>query len=579
MGRFQCVLAVAMLQLSLLSTDGFSQSGESAVAELDEITVEEEGEPETPLPLGIGISGETLHTAPGSGGDPLRTLQSIPGLTFADDEEELPAVRGSRPGDNFFQADFAPTGYLFHLLGLSVFNPDLIKSFDIYQSAYGPEFSGVTGGVFDIQLREPKTDRLRGSIDISLFQAGGLIEGPISDTQSFYLAARTGYVDNFAEADEEPDEDGFSIIEFPRYSDYQGKYVWKPSEQNKLTVQFNGASDTGAIRSEEGSDDVDTDPIFAGTTSFDQLFHQQAIVWDHVGNDRLSYKSVLSHSYAEDKGTIGGAGSFDFQSDSYLLKSHATYALSPKHDVSIGAQVMSQSIDLDIEFSIPRCGEFDVGCFFTGTERRTQRLNDTFTGFSAFLKDSWYVTDKLTLFPGLSFHGEDYLDKEFLEARLAAEYLLNEDTILSAGFGQYNQEPDFIVSSDVFGNPNIEYSTSLHSQVGVQRFLSNGWSIKSELYYKTLDNLATSDDTVNYTNDGEGSAYGLDTLIRKSLTNKFSGWAAISLSEARRRDKRTGEKFVFDYDQPINVSLVGNYKINKKWSIGTKLWAHSAMAN
>jgi len=174
---------------SLTSLAAVAQSNTADVTELDEIIVEEQGEPETELPLGIGISGETLRNAPGSGGDPVRTLQSLPGMTFTDDEESLPAVRGSRPGDNYFEADFAPVDYLFHVDGLiSVFNADLIESFDIYQSAYGPEFAGVTGGVFDVKLRDPKTDQFTTTVDISLLQAGALVEGPISDTQSFYLA-------------------------------------------------------------------------------------------------------------------------------------------------------------------------------------------------------------------------------------------------------------------------------------------------------------------------------------------------------------------------------------------------------
>ena len=573
-----------LLPLCLLSPQGLAQAievngEEPAVTELEEIVVEEEGDPEAALPLGLGLSGETMSTAPGAGGDPLRTLQSLPGLTYTDDEEDLPAVRGSRPDDNYFQTDFAPTGYLSHLFGLSVFNADLIKKFNIYRSAYGPEFSGVSGGVFDIELREPKTDRLRGSLDISLFQAGALIEGPVGKDKSFYLAGRFSYIDLLIGdqlEDEEPDEeDGFKIVKFPKYSDYQGKYVWKPTEVNKLTFQFNGANDTGAISIEEDADDVDTDPIFAGTTSLSQLFHEQALVWDHIATDRLSLKSLLSHSLSGDKGSIGNAGEFDLESDSILLKSHASYSLNDRHDVLFGGQFSRSDIDLDITFAIPNCGEFEVECFSTGVEKKTEKLNEAFTGVQAFVKDAWYVTERLTLYPGLAFHSEDYLDKQFIEPRLAAEYALSDSTLLTAGFGLYHQSPDYIVSSEVFGNPDIEYSKSVHAQVGVQKSLNHGWSVKSELYYKTLDDLATTDDELNYTNDGEGSAYGLDTLLRKNLTNKFSGWAAVSLSEADRTDKRTGESFVFDYDQPVNISLVGTYKYNKKWSFGAKVAIHS----
>jgi len=560
---------------SLTSLAAVAQSNTADVTELDEIIVEEQGEPETELPLGIGISGETLRNAPGSGGDPVRTLQSLPGMTFTDDEESLPAVRGSRPGDNYFEADFAPVDYLFHVDGLiSVFNADLIESFDIYQSAYGPEFAGVTGGVFDVKLRDPKTDQFTTTVDISLLQAGALVEGPISDTQSFYLAGRFSYLDLFL-GDQIEEEDGIKIDQFPKYSDYQGKYVWKPSEDNRLTVQFNGAQDIAQINIAEDAEDIDTDPVLAGKYLFDTLFHEQALVWDHNASEKLSFKSLLSHTYSNERGEFGGVGDYEVDEDAVLLKTKASYALSDQHDLIVGAQVTRGDVDLDITAGLPDCGELDADCLLTGEEQVSLTEKFKFTTTQAYIKDNWYVTDKFTLYPGVAFQSEDIRNNQFIEPRLAAEYALSEKTIVSAGVGQYQQSPGYLESSKEFGNPNLEYSDALHAQLGLQRFFNSGWSAKSELYYKSLDNLSTSDPLLNYSNDGQGHAYGLDTLIRKDLTDKFSGWASVSLSQARRKDKRTGETFVFDYDQPVNVSFVGNYKFNKKWTVGAKLWAHS----
>lgn len=568
------------LVLALFSPCVVAQASISDTTELGEIIVEDSGEPETQLPLGIGMSGNTLRSTPGSAGDPVRALQSLPGFIYADDEEALPAVRGSRPADNYFQTDFAPVSYLFHFDGMiSVFNSDLIKSFDIYQSGYGPEFSGVTGGVFDVQLRDPQTDRFRASVDVSLLQAGLLVEGPITETQSFYLAGRVSYLDRFFQDDEEgveeEDDDGIAFKQFPKYTDYQGKYVWAPTDDNRLTFQFNGASDLAKIEIAEDSTVIDTDPLFAGTVRFDELFHEQALVWDHNVSKRLKVKSLLSHSYYEESGMLGGVGVYDISDERILVKSHSSYTLNSKHDLSAGGQVLWGTVDVDANIVLPPCGELDVECFSTGGDRQstTETINSVST--RAFVKDNWYVTDRLTLFPGLAVQHEDYLDKHFIEPRFAAEYAMSESTLLSAGIGQYKQAPDFVESNRVFGNPDLDYSNALHAQFGVQRFLSNNWEIKSEVFYKALDNLITSDLINNFSNDGEGYAYGLDTLIRKNLTNKISGWAAVSLSRARRKDKRTGETFVFDYDQPINVSLVGNYRLNKQWSVGAKLWAHS----
>lgn len=151
---------------------------------------------------------------------------------------------------------------------ISVFNADLVKSFNIYQSAYGPQYTGVTGGVFDIELREPKTDQFHSTVDISIFQAGLLVEGPVSENQSFYLAGRFSYLDLLL-ADQITEDDGVRIDQFPKYDDYQGKYVWKLSADDKLTIQVNGASDEESVFIEEDSPEIDTDPIFAGTIAED----------------------------------------------------------------------------------------------------------------------------------------------------------------------------------------------------------------------------------------------------------------------------------------------------------------------
>ena len=572
--RSVCTATFTCLSV-IISTVSLAQSTQDTAVELEEIIVEAEGEPEAQKPLGIGISGETLRTAPGSAGDPMRTLQTLPGLTFSNDEEALPAVRGSRPDDNYFLVDFAPVGYLFHFgQSISVLNADLVESFDIYQSAYGPEYAGVTGGVFDIKLREPKKDRLRSVFDISIFHAGALIEGPVAENQSFYLAGRISYLDLFLD-DQIPEEDGITIKEFPKYSDYQGKYVWETDADNKLTFQFNGASDTGRIDLSEEAEEVETDPDLAGSFFTETAFHGQAVVWDSTHSDRLSSKSLLSHGYSSEVGEFAGAGDIEIDANEILLKSQADYVINDKHTAIVGGQLSRANVDLDLSLKIPPCGELDVECFITGSEELEKQEKFDFTAYRLYAKDNWYITDRLTLYPGLAFRGEDYRDEWFLEPRFALEYSLNETTLLTAGAGHYRQAPSYLESDTVFGNPEIKYSSAVHGQIGIQRDFANGWDVKSELYYKSLDDLVTSDSEKNYTNDGSGYAYGLDTLIRKNVTDKLSGWAAVSLSKARRKDKRTGEEIVFDHDQPVNVSLVGKYEFNPKWALGAKLWAHS----
>jgi hypothetical protein len=548
---------------------------EPDATELDEVIFEHQGQPEPELPLGLGISGETLRTTPGSAGDPLRSLQSLPGMVFTDDESAVPAVRGSRPNDNYMEADFLPVGYLFHAGGvISVFNSELMESFNIYPSAYGPEFSGVTGGVFDIRLRDPVTDQLHSTLDVGFLHAGLLVEGPVTDNQSFYLAGRFSYLDLLVKGQLE-DDDGIEFRQFPKYTDYQGKYVWKPGSQSTLRFQVSGATDEQDIIIAEDSEEIELEPIFAGRHSESENFNQQGLVWDQQIGGQVTLKSALAHNRSSSEAQAGGAGQSNGSTDSLLLKSHLDFPLNEQHDVKLGFSATRIDASFDIAFNDPGCTEFEADCQVTGAERLTTAESLIVHTGQIFAKDSWYVTDSLTLFPGVTLQAEDYLGKQFVEPRFALEYSLSDDLIFSAGTGVYHQLPGFVETNKVFGNPDLEYIESVQAVVGVQKILANGLDIKSELYYKELDNLVAGDEELRFNNAGEGVAYGLDTLIRKDVTDKLTGWLSFSVSKARREHESSGASFPFDYDQPVNMTLVANYKLPSNWALGAKLWVHS----
>jgi len=568
---------LAVLCCASLAALAQENTGEG-VSELEEVLVQPSPEPEPDFVLGTGVSGETLRRMPGGGGDPVRGLQAMPGMTFVDDSEAAPAVRGSRPEENYMEADFIPVGYLFHAGGvISVFNADLVESFTIYSSAYGPEYSGVTGGVFDIRLRDPKTDRWQGNFDASFLHAGVLIEGPVTDDQSLYLAGRMSYLDLFLE-DQLEDEDGIEFKQFPKYSDYQGKYVWHAAADSTLRFQINGAADKQEIIVSDDSEEVDTDPIFAGRHYESTAFHEQALLWETTLPGGGLWQSALGHSSSTSEAQVGRAGDTDVELDRWLVKSHASVPLNQRHDLKVGAEVTHINADFTVGFNDPACTEFETDCLFTGAERLETVESTRINVGHLFVKDNWYVSEDFTLYPGVVLHGEDYLDKVFVEPRLSGEYRVNPNLSLSAGTGIYHQMPDFIQVNEVFGNPDLDYIRSVHAVTGVDVKLGAGWSVKSELYYKWLDKLVTGDDENRYANDGEGYAYGLETLVRKDLSERLSGWLSVSLSKAKRKHKLTGDTFVFDYDQPVNVSLVGNYRLSPKWELGAKLWVHSGTA-
>jgi hypothetical protein len=126
-----------------------------------------------------------------------------------------------------------------------------------------------------------------------------------------------------------------------------------------------------------------------------------------------------------------------------------------------------------------------------------------------------------------------------------------------------------------FGNPALGHIRADHSVLGIAQKLNADWNWKTEAYYKKLGNLVISDPLLNYINAASGKAYGAELLIKKEETGKLSGWFVLNLAKSQRRNDVTGEAFRFQYDQPVNTTLVGTYKLSEAWSFGMKWNYHS----
>ncbi len=526
--------------------------------------------------LGTAIKGETLESIPGAGGDPLRALQAFPGITVTDDTTAAPAIRGSRPGDNLYQVDFLPVGHLYHSRGaISVFNANLIQSIDLYPSAYGPEFAGAVGAVIDVKLRDPRKDKLHKQIDANFLHAGFLLEGPVNERQSFYLAGRISYLDILLKDQLEDEGDDITFEQFPAYSDYQGKYRWELDNGDNFRLEIIGASDEESIIIAAFNEDIDNEPDLAGRHSLNSRYHTQGLVWDHQLQQGGSLRSAIAHTTTDDSSQTGSAGKISSNTEQWLLKSHATLPLNDRHELKTGIELSTQRLEYDVTFNDVNCTEFEADCRLSGQPQLHSQRRLDINGYQLFLRDAWFASDRLTLHGGLTIHGEDYLNKQFVEPRIALEYSLDNGWLLSAGAGRYHQMPDFPTIEKVFGNPRLDYLQSDHLVAGIEHSFGSGWFWKSEIYYKRFDKLVTGHATERYRNDGQGSAWGLETLLRKKLTDKLSGWVALTLAKAERKNKVTGERFPFDYDQPVNLSLVAQYKPSHRWTLGAKWWYHS----
>src|SRR6185437_15886980 len=69
---------------------------------------------------------------------------------------------------------------------------------------------------------------------------------------------------------------------------------------------------------------------------------------------------------------------------------------------------------------------------------------------------------------------------------------------------------------------------------------------------------------------GTGTAYGSEFFINKTQGN-FTGWIGYTLSWTYEQFQQLnkGESFPNKYDRRHDISVVGSYRLNKKWSFSS----------
>jgi hypothetical protein len=575
-----------LLALSLISLNSVADDSKAADEDLALDTIQVESKEESQSAIGV----DKLLKVPGSGNDPLQAIGSLPGVTFGTGPRAAPAVRGSSPADNRYIIDFIPVGYIFHSDSSSILNDNSIKDFSLDSAAFPAQYHDATGAVITANSRDPYLDQGQTIVDLSVLKASIFIERNIDEKQGFYLSARQSlfqyYIENFL------DDEDFELTTLPEYYDYQGKYQYNISSQEKVSVNLLGARDKAGILFDEDSDQVQQDPGLTGGADFSDYFDSQSILWEKYDDQGGSQISSISRLSRELDFSIGVENKLDINSTDYSLRSQWSSIINFQHELLWGFDYTLRDIDFSGRFDGPPCDEFRVDCrLVDSTETITSADTININSIDINLADNWAVNNFWTLTPGISFAYDDYTEQQFIEPKLQSRLTLSDDWAFTAAYGDYHKLPDNFGSyTKDFGNPDLKQTEATHYEMGIEHQFNESWFWKVEGYYKDLSNLVISRASTDfysglstedynalprYTNDADGEAWGLEFFTNKTLSDNWYGWLSIAYSETKRKNLTTGESFKYAYDQPWIVNLVSNYQLNKDWQIGFK-WRYQS---
>ena len=511
------------------------------------------------------VSSDEIKRIPGAAGDALRALQALPGVGVMNDFSGLLYIRGGGPEDNVFYFDRTYLLYPYHFGGLvATVNSEIIDKVDVYAGGFGAEFGADAQAVIDIYARDGRDDRFGVKTNVNMLMSEALMEGPIGEHGSWYLAGRRSYIDLFPIEVER-------ITAFPRFWDYQAKLSYDLTENHHLSFDAFGADDFMELRIKD--EDVRYYSEFAGRFHYKSGFHAQSL---HL-KSRLFSKltSVFSFSHTPYLMDLSfGEGYFlRVEPDMYGVRNDLEYSLNPKAKIEAGFATMTGIFGIKSFFSRPPEESNLTGYDFLADTFKTDTTK-RFTFIEEYIQGRYSPIKPLNLTLGGRADYFNLTDKISIQGRGSISLNLFSNLDLRLAWGRYFQSPQPFQILPDWGNPNVTDSNATHYIIEVERQLSSDTILKVAGYHKKLSDLITSDPKYIYLNQGEGFARGVEVFLKHSIPDKLFGWLSYTYSTSRRRDKLDEPERPYSYDQTHVITLTGNYKLTPTWEIGAK-WHYS----
>jgi TonB family protein len=512
-------------------------------------------------------AGELMRMA-GTRGDPLRAIEYMPGVGRSPIANFV-IIRGSSPLDSEVQFEGAPVYRLYHFGGLTSFvQPRLVEKIDLYPGNFSARYGRKMGGIIDVGIRDPKTDRLHGLIDVNVIDSSFLFEGPLAKNWSFAVAAKRSYIDFFF--DKLVPKDEVQVLAAPVYWDYQAMVVYKPSDRDRVRAMVYGSYDDFKIIL---ANPAEADPAIRGQLSSYSGFHRASLLWQHRydADGRLEHEittSVGPYSFGQQ---AGPNLSLDVPGWSYFLRAEWRARVTETFRLIGG-------LDIQDNWASPKYNgpaltqlDGDPDTFGNVTGRENVQVARGFNFFhpAAYLEGVWRPVSRLTIVPGVRVDHLREIDAWMVDPRITGRFELTARTTLKGGVGLFSQAPDFAETVGGIGNPRIDPPRAQHYSAGVEQLLGERLKLTLEGFYKWQTRLIVNSPVPgeNLNNDGIGRIYGLETSARLRPTSKSSGFLSYTLSRSERRDHAGQPWRLFNWDQTHILTVAAAYRLGGAWDL------------
>jgi len=550
----------------------------------------------------MDIDVQKLSTLPALLGevDILKTIQFLPGVASNGEGNSGFYVRGGGPDQNLILLDNATVYNASHLFGFfSVFNADAVKNIELIKGGMPALYGGRASSVLDITMKDGNNKGLHGQGGIGLISSRFTLEGPlVKDKGSFILSARRTYIDVLTKPFLNP-EGAFAGSGYYFY-DVNAKANYRISDKDRFFLSGYFGRDVFTLTgSEPGSPDFRI-PWGNATVS---------ARWNHVFGPKLFLNTTAI--FSDYKFSFkGGQDDFKFGLSSgikdYGLKVDFSQYPHVRHELKYGLQYTyhiytPSTVDVesgDTEFAIDTPSKLNAheGALYfqddySVTDQLRVNLGVRLSYFAHVGTFREYVLDGNGNSVGTKEYapGKKIKDYAGLEPRISARYTVGPNSSVKASFNR-NLQYVHLASFSSVGLPTnvwIPSGTNVKPQVGLQYavgyfrdLFDRKYEASIEVYYKDMLNQieyaegTQPQDGGNTNYDaflvfGKGWSYGAEFFLKRRL-GKFTGWVGYTWSKTMRKfpDVNAGNEFPSRWDRRHDLSVVGSYDLNTRWTFG-----------
>ena len=456
------------------------------------------------------LSRAQARELPGAFGDPLRAVDSLPGVVPTISGLPVFFIRGAPPASVGYVVDGVEVPLLYHaFLGPSVLHPGSLSGVVLQSAPADVRHGGSAGAVIVAEPAAPSRS-FRGEANLRLFDAGALLEAPFADgAGSALVSGRYSFTGLLYSA--------LSAEDFG-YWDYQLRVMRKVTPRDTVGVLAFGAGD------HYGGE------ALAGAVGGDTGFHRVDLRFVHQSS-RLS--ATTGVTFGRDRTSDSSASLTD---RSLRARCDITLPLDAGLDARVGVDARLDDIQLDV--APDRLDRSDLLELFP---TRTDHSLGGYVGLR------FYSDSRLSIEPGL--RADSYASRgrqaSSFDPRLLVSARLSPRVSVEHRFGLASQKPNFVpgVPAAQVGSLDKGLVRGIHAssavRVSLPLELSATVGAFESRYQNVVDPLGQARefrlDAVSLERRHDLTARGLELRVGRPLARRVGGFISYTLSWARRR--------------------------------------------